>query len=212
LSRRLRPRSQRHVMGEDLTLFPLEFNGSLRIEARPERLSSETGSILLREVIEKLGITPWLKTRLEDRRRQELITHPLEELLRTAVILLAQGWRDQDDADALRDDAALRMAVSNRRWISPLEKRPREEGKALPRNPEVPDGLASQPTLSRLGRALSTEANREVLREAVFEVAARRLMAGRQGHRQRYLTIDAASSIFSDWRWRKQRASNRSSR
>jgi hypothetical protein len=180
-------------MGEELTLFPLEFNGSIRIEARPERLSSETGAVLLREVIERLGITPWLVRRLEDPRRQELITHPIEELLRTAIILLCQGWRDQDDADALRDDPVLRMAVSNRRGISPLEQRPRQEGKVLPRNPEVPDGLASQPTLSRLGRALSTPANREVLREAIFEVAARRLAAARNGHRVRHLTIDVDS-------------------
>jgi hypothetical protein len=180
-------------MGEELSLFPLEFNGSIRVEARPEKLSAETGAILLREVIERIGITRWLKQRLEDPRRQELVTHPIEELLRTAVILLGQGWRDQDDADALRDDAALRMAVSNRRGISPLEQRPREEGKVLPRNPEVPDGLASQPTLSRLGRALSTETNREVLREAIFEVAARRMAAERKGHRERHLTIDVDS-------------------
>jgi hypothetical protein len=180
-------------MGEDLTLFPLEFNGSVRIEARPERLSSETGAVVLREVVERLGIMPWLDKRLEDPRRQECITHPLQELVRTAIILLGQGWRDQDDADALRDDAALRLAVSNRRGISPLEQRPREEGKVLPRNPEVPDGLASQPTLSRLGRALSTETNREVLREALFEVAARRLATERKGHRERYLTIDVDS-------------------
>jgi len=180
-------------MGEDLTLFRAEFNGSLRVEARPERLTSEAGAIILREVIERLGITPWLVKRIEDPRHQDLITHPMSELINTSLLMLAQGWRDQDDADALRGDAAMRLAVSSRRGISPLETRPREEGRPLYRNPEVPDGLASQPTLSRLVRTLSTEGNRPVLREALLEVAARRIKASRDGHRMRYLTVDIDS-------------------
>src|SRR5271157_5740933 len=99
---------QGHVMGEDLMLFPAEFNGSLRVEARPERLTSEAGAVILREVIERLGITPWLVERIEDPRDQELITHPMSELLNTSLLLLGQGWRDQDDAGALRGDAAMR--------------------------------------------------------------------------------------------------------
>lgn len=180
-------------MGEDLTLFPAEFNGSLRVEARPERLTSEAGAVILREVIERLGITPWLVERIDDPRDQELITHPMSELINTSLVMLAQGWRDQDDADALRDDAAMRLAVSSRRGISPLLMRPREEGKPLHKNPEVPDGLASQPTLSRLIRTLSSEGNRPVLREALVEVAAGRITAARDGHRMRYTTVDIDS-------------------
>lgn len=180
-------------MGEDLTLFRAEFNGSLRVEARPERLTSEAGAVVLREVIERLGITSWMVERIEDPRDQDLITHPMSELINTSLVMLGQGWRDQDDADALRDDAAMRLAVSSRRGISPLLTRPREEGRPLHRNPEVPDGLASQPTLSRLVSTLSTEGNRPVLREALLEVAARRIKASRDGHRMRYLTVDIDS-------------------
>ena len=177
-------------MGEDLMLFPAEFNGSLRVEARPERLTSEAGAVILREVIERLGITPWLVERIEDPRDQELITHPMSELLNTSLLLLGQGWRDQDDAGALRGDAAMRLAVSSRRGISPLLTRTREEGRPLHKNPEVPDGLASQPTLSRLIGTLSSESNRPVLREALLEVAAGRIKASRDGHRMRYATVD----------------------
>jgi|CXWL01.1.fsa_nt_gi hypothetical protein len=180
-------------MGEDLTLFPAEFNGSLRVEARAERLTAEAGAVILREVIERLEITPWLVERIEDPRDQELITHPMSELINTSLLMLGQGWRDQDDADALRDDAAMRLAVSSRRGISPLLTRPREEGRPLHKNPEVPDGLASQPTLSRLIRTLSTAGNRPVLREALLEVAARRIKADRDGHRMRYATVDVDS-------------------
>jgi hypothetical protein len=71
--------------------------------------------------------------------------------------------------------------------------RPREAGKPLGKNPAVPDGLASQPTLSRLVRMLSSEENRCVLRGALVECAARRIRAMRGGHRPRYLTIDIDS-------------------
>jgi hypothetical protein len=71
--------------------------------------------------------------------------------------------------------------------------RPREEGKPLDRNPPVPDGLASQPTLSRLVRTLSLKENRKVLRRSLLEVAARRVKSMRGGHRQRYVTIDVDS-------------------
>ena len=180
-------------MGEDLTLFAAEFNGSLRLEARPERLTSEAGAVVLREVIERLKITPWMVERIQDARDQSLITHPMPELINTALLLLGQGWRDQDDADALRGDAAMRLAASSRRGISPLKTRPREEGRPLHRNPEVPDGLASQPTLSRLVHTLSSEVNRPVLHEALLEVASRRIKASRGGHRMRYLTVDIDS-------------------
>ena len=177
-------------MGEDLTPFWAEFNGSVRIESRAERLTSEAGAVVLREVMERLGIGPWMVERLRDPRDPRLITHPLAELLHTAVLLIAQGWRDRDDADALRDDAALRLAVSTRRGISPLVSPERDAGTPSPRNPPVPQGLASQPTLSRLVRVLAEEENRPVVREALLEVAARRVKASRDGHRMRYATID----------------------
>jgi hypothetical protein len=177
-------------MGEDLTPFWAEFNGSLRIEARAERLTSEAGAVILREVVERLGVVPWMVERLRDPRNPRLVTHPLAELLHTALLLIAQGWRDRDDADALRDDAALRLAVSTRRGISPLLSPEREEGAAPSKNPPAPEGLASQPTLSRLVRVLAGEENLPVVREALLETAARRVKAGRDGHRMRYASID----------------------
>jgi hypothetical protein len=171
-------------MGEELSLFRAEFNGSLRIEAREERLTGDGGSVLLREVLERLGMSGWLKERLADRRDPGLITHPLSELLNTSLLLLAQGWRDQDDADTLRNDPALRLAVSERRGVGPLLEAEEER---------TPEGLASQPTLSRMVRGLSTAANRGVLREGLLEIASRRLKAMRGGHRPRHVTIDVDS-------------------
>jgi hypothetical protein len=180
-------------MGEELTRFRAEFNKSIRIESRPERLTSESGALVLRDVMERLRLGEWLEERLTDPRNPKLITHPQVELLRTSVLLLAQGWRDQDDADPLREDGVLRLAVSERRGVSPLEVPPRPAGEPAPRNPSQPEGLPSQPTLSRLVRVLAETGNRAVLRSALLEIASRRLRSMRGGHRQRYVTVDVDS-------------------
>lgn len=175
-------------MGENFALFSADFNGSLRIEPRPERLTSDAGAVILREILERLGVVGWMVERLEDPRDPNLITHPLTELLRTAVLLIAQGWRDQDDADALRNDPVFRLAASDRKGTSPLVTRSAEQRSN--RNPSLPDGLASQPTLSRLYRMLNASPNRSVLRKGLLLLAARRQKALRKGHRLRYATID----------------------
>lgn len=174
-------------------LFVPGFNGSIRVEGRPERLTSDAGALLMRETMDRLGVIEWLTERIGDPRNPLLITHPLEELLRTEISLLAQGWRDRDDADYLRDDPILRLSVSERRGIGSLQMRPRDTAEPLSHNPAVPDGLASQPTLSRLDRALSDQGNRDILREALLVSAARRLRALNRGHRHRYLTLDVDS-------------------
>jgi len=162
-------------MGDSLPVFVPSFNAGLHIEARPDRLSAEGGAVLLREILEQNGIIDWLAERLVDPRAQDQIDYPRQELLRTLLVLYGQGWRDQDDADALRLDPALRLAIS-------------EVGGTVALN----DGyhLPSQPTLSRLLELLSQPANRRVLQEAVAEMAGRRVRAMRRGHRLRSVTLD----------------------
>ena len=174
-------------MGEELSLFRAEFNGALRLEAREERLTGEAGSVVLREVVERLGLEQWLAGRIRDPRNPALVTHPASELVRTLVLLFAQGWRDQDDADALRNDAALRLSVSDRGGVAPLLARESVEDE------RVPDGLAAQPTLSRMVGWLSTAENRQTLRESLLFVASQRLKAARGGHRPRAVTLDVDS-------------------
>ena len=165
-------------MGEALPLLTASINASLSVETRPERLTGDAGAILVREVIERTGIVGWMTERRHDPRQPHLVCYPLADLLRTMLVLFAQGWRDQDDADALRLDPALRLAVAGARGTTPLA-----EGAHL----------ASQPTLSRLLDILTLEANWPVLREALAELAARRLRTERGGRPLRHLTIDVDS-------------------
>lgn len=167
-------------MGESLPLFVPQFNRSIRIEARSEQISSDAGALALREIDERLGLTRWLAALLDDPRNPDDVTHPLVELLRTLLLLYGQGWRDQDDATALRDDPVFRVAVSERRGTRPLDS-----------EDDQPDGLASQPSLSRFVALLSTPANREVLQAGLEELAVRRLCAAGELHEPVWLDVDS---------------------
>ena len=147
-------------MPETIPQIRPSFNRSLRLETRPELLSADTGALVQRELMERSGLIDWLTERLHDPRHPSSIRYPLSDLLRTRLLLLGQGWRDQSDADRLRQDPSLRVASQTRRGTAALE-----EG----------HGLASQPTLSRLLDTLSREENLPVLHQAVTELACRRI-------------------------------------
>lgn len=170
-------------MGEaQTTLFSPKFNRSIHVEARPERLSADGGAILLRELMERLGYPALFRNHLVDARDPARVTHRFDELLRTVLLLLAQGWSDHLDVNRLRQDPILRLAVSRRRGQRPL----REAGG------HEPEGLCSQPTLSRLLAALALGENRDGLSRILREAAARR-MGLRSGCPLAELTLDMDS-------------------
>lgn len=146
-------------MGESqLKLFQPDFNRSIHVEARPERLSTDAGAVLLRELMRRSGLSKLLDEHLRDPRDPSRVIHPFSELVRTAVLLKAHGWSDQEDVDLLRSDPVFRLAVSERRGDASLRE---SEG-------EAPEGLCSQPTLSRLMEALASAENRVGLGEILF--------------------------------------------
>ncbi len=179
-------------MGDTISHPSFEFNRSVRFEVRPERTTSDAGTLLLRETMHKLGIDRWLSRHLVDFRRKDLITHPWAELLRTKLILLCQGWRDNDDADFLRHDPALRLAVSDRRGDAALFPGPKAPATSS-KNPPQPQGLASQPTLSRWVDAVAAPENLPVLHDSLVEAAARRIRSTNRGRRVATLTVDVDS-------------------
>ena len=174
---------QRQRSDQDGLIRPT-FNGALRIEARRERLTGDAGVFLLRELMERTGLIQWLDAHFVDPRHPDLITHPMPELLRTTLALLAQGWTNADDADHLRHDPALRLAVSDRRQDNSLR---------TPAAAGTPDGLASQPTLSRLLAAASVPCNLEALEQANLFLARHRCrwLDGRVKYTHFTLDIDS---------------------
>lgn len=99
------------------------------------RLSSDGGMLLLRGVEQQLGIAERLAACVLDRRDPSRIDHGIIEMLRLRMFLIAAGYEDADDCDALRDDPAFKLAVG--------------------RLPETGAALCSQPTMSRLENAPS---------------------------------------------------------
>ena len=164
-------------------LIQPSFNRSIHIEARPTHLSSDPGALVLRQLLDDSRVLDWVDAHFEDRRTQDQITHPLSELLRTQIVLMAQGWTHADDADGLRDDPILRLAVSDRKGQAPLRSA----------NESRPQGLASQPTLSRLIEQAATPHNREVLEEAVLRSAGSRcqLLERRMKYEELAVDLDA---------------------
>ena len=61
-------------MGEKLSQYRVGFNKSVRLESRSERITSEAGAFLTRDVLERLGILRFLHERLKDTRNSKLIT------------------------------------------------------------------------------------------------------------------------------------------
>jgi hypothetical protein len=146
-------------------LFSPDFNRAITVEARAERLSSDAGALLLRELMERLGYTGLIRKQLRDPRDPDRVKHPFLELVRTALLLLAQGWSEHRDVTRLREDPIFRLAVSTRRGQAPLR---------AARGPE-PEGLSSQPTLSRLLASLGSEENRRGMGAVLLASAERRL-------------------------------------
>ncbi|RMG10346.1 MAG: hypothetical protein D6731_17655 [Planctomycetota bacterium] len=149
------------------------YNRSILAEGRQNKLTSDAGVLLLRELDERLGLTESLSDELTDPRNPVFATHPFVELLRTRLYALPQGHKAQDDVDRLRDNPAFRVSVSERRGTCPL----REEGGL------VPDGLSSQPTQPRLVATLTQEENLAQLGLALFGWAHRDLRATRNRKR-----------------------------
>ena len=94
------------------------------------RLTSDAGVLVLAEVERRLGLAERLARCVEDPRAPERVRHGLAEMIRFRALLIAAGYADANDCDALRADPAFKMAVG--------------------RLPESGADLCSQPTMCRL--------------------------------------------------------------
>jgi len=136
----------------------------------------------MRELMGRLGLKALVRTHLRDPRDPDRVTHSFVELLRTVLLMLAQGWSDHLDVARLRDDPIFRLAVSSRRGQAPLR----------PAEGREPDGLCSQPTLSRLLGSLGSEENLSGLGAILLALTERRLGLG-PGGRLDEMTLDLDS-------------------
>jgi hypothetical protein len=124
---------------------------------------SDGGSLLLRQVDERIGLMRMAAAALGDKRRRASVRHDMRSLLAQRVYGLCCGWEDVTDHNALRHDLAVQTAVG------------RDEE------------LASGPTLSRLENS-ATMAHAVALNRVLLE----QFIASRDGAPEELvLDIDA---------------------
>ncbi|HZC13619.1 MAG TPA: transposase, partial [Thermoleophilaceae bacterium] len=107
------------------------------------RLTSDAGVLVLAEIGRRLGLAERLARCLADPRDPQRVHHTIIEMIRFRVLLIAAGYPDANDCDALRADPAFKLAVG--------------------RPPESGADLCSQPTMSRLENLPGTVALKRMM-------------------------------------------------
>jgi hypothetical protein len=75
---------------------------------------------LLAAADRRLRLCERVAAAIEDRRDPSKVDHPTQDLIRERVFLIAQGYADANDANTLRDDPLLKMAVGREPAAKPL--------------------------------------------------------------------------------------------
>jgi hypothetical protein len=126
------------------------------------RMTSDAGILLLAAIEQRLKIAERLAGCIEDPRDPERVRHGLAEMIRYRALLIAAGYPDGNDCDALKSDPAFKMAVG--------------------RLPEGGADLCSQPSISRLENLPGATALKRMMAAMVelfcdsFEVVPRRIL------------------------------------
>src|ERR1700748_171418 len=109
------------------------------------RLSSEGGLLALREIESRLGLADRLAACLKDPRAPERVVHRLAEIIRFRILMIAAGYEDGNDADTLRRDPMVKLA---------LDRLPAGEELCSQSTISRLENLPDRRALLRLGRAL----------------------------------------------------------
>jgi hypothetical protein len=83
-------------------------------------LTTEGGSLLLRQADRKIGLLRRVAGCFTDYRQPERIAHPLEEMLAQRIYGLALGYEDLNDHEQLRQDPLLGVLAGKRDLSEPL--------------------------------------------------------------------------------------------
>jgi hypothetical protein len=104
-----------------LTLsLPLVPKKQVRLDWDGGELSSDAGWVLLALLNEKLQLTARMAAAMEDPRDPQRVDHPLEALLKQRIFPVAQEYADGNDAQTLRHDPLLKVAVGRAPSSGPL--------------------------------------------------------------------------------------------
>ena len=88
-----------------------DFNKSIFIEFAGAKITSDAGFLLMREVDQRFGIIESGCSHIVDDRSASHKKHTFEQMIRQRVYQMAAGYEDCNDADNLRIDPAMRLAL-----------------------------------------------------------------------------------------------------
>jgi len=92
-----------------------DFNRAIRIDFQGAQITSDVGFLLVREIDERFKIIGPMQDGLDDLRSPSHRKHSLVQMVRQRVYQIAAGYEDCNDADYLRIDPALRLALDKGR-------------------------------------------------------------------------------------------------
>jgi hypothetical protein len=118
----------------ELDLFPVQ-GKNIELSFSGDRISSDGGLLLLRELDNQLNLLSSASNCLHDGRDQRYIDHSVKELLTQRVFQIAAGYEDCNDCNDLRSDMIFKLCAG--------------------RLPQSDSDLASQPTMSRLENSVT---------------------------------------------------------
>jgi len=121
-------------------------------------ISSEGGSLLLREVEKRTGIIRQFADCFCDFRKPELVEHTVAELVGQRVYGLALGYEDLNDHDELRRDPLLAVLVDKHDPSGEDRRRARDQGMAL----------AGKSTLNRMELGAKQKGEKERYKKIVL--------------------------------------------
>ncbi len=104
------------------TEFPFEAHFSRRVVAQFDgrQMTTEGGSLLLREADRKIGLLQRVARCFTDARDPERVEHSLGEMLAQRIYGLALGYEDLNDHEELRHDPLLALLSGKRKIEEPL--------------------------------------------------------------------------------------------
>src|SRR5215469_10921207 len=147
---------------QDLFLFHPLNQHEIRGQFDGGSISSDGGSLLLREVEKRTGILAQFAACFRDYRKPELIEHTVTELVGQRVYGLALGYEDLNDHDELRCDPLLAVLVEKKDLTGEDRRRASDQGKAL----------AGKSTLNRLELGAKQKGEQERYKKIILNDAA----------------------------------------
>ena len=88
-----------------------DFKRSIMIDFQGAKITSDVGFLLMREIDDRFKIIDPMGDCLEDPRSSTHSKHSLVQMIRQRIYQICAGYKDCNDADFLRKDPALRLAL-----------------------------------------------------------------------------------------------------